>query len=120
MSDTARRPQHMLLDDIQRAFTARGWKRGAGGHLYFNGLGTATHPHLHLILSGPRPLVGRDVRLAVGMLAWSFGQQHLGVANPRYIWNDGNAHDRNAAAPPQGNPAVVAEWQWIMNYFTQG
>ena len=110
----------MLPTAISDAFRDRGWARGAGGDLYYNGQRNTLHPHLHLRLGGPRPGVGGDIRLAVGMLAWSVGVPGQGMT---FIGSNGDwvrpnwSHDCN---PLPMNPATREEFAWIMSYFVYG
>lgn len=111
----------MLPTDISDAFRARGWVRGAGGDLYFNGSRTTAHPHLHLQLGGPRPRVGGDIRLAVGMLAHSGGAQ--GGGGTTFIRNQGDWIRPNWSHDCRGlvmNPATREEFAWILGYFVYG
>lgn len=112
----------MMPEEIKQAFVKRGWVKGAGGDLYFNGSKTTAHPHLHLktssIHSGLRPMVGRDIRLAVCMLAYSDGQRgrtFLSEAGERV-----SAGWRDVAARCPMSEATAAEFFWIMSYFTEG
>lgn len=112
----------MMPDQIKRAFMDRGWVKGAGGDLYYNGNRTTAHPHLHLrtssIHAGPRPMVGRDIRLAVCMLAFSDGQR-----GRTFISNEGATVTpgwRDVAARCPMSQATAAEFGWIMSYFTEG
>ena len=46
--------------------------RSAGGDLYYNGLRTTTHPHLHVQIGNYGMVrVGRNIQLAVSMMAWT-------------------------------------------------
>lgn len=66
-------------DGVADVYKTRGWVRGAGGDLYFNGNRTADHPHLHLKLNtSVKIALNGDVRGAVTMLAWSDGRQGQG------------------------------------------
>jgi hypothetical protein len=112
---------YMTRDAVSRAFQARGWVRGAGGDLYFNGLRTSAHPHLHARIGNFGMVrVGRNIQLAVSMLAWSDGMQGQGGGGRTYI-RGGEVSDRNwqLNAPPV-NTAVHTEFMWIMDYFTTG
>ena len=114
--------QYMMSDDVAAAFRARGWIRGAGGDLYYNGHGSTQHPHLHLRINGRSTVrVGRDIRLAVVMLAWSDGQQGQGGGGWTYI-RAGNIVDQNwrRNQPTVDGGAVVEEFAWIMDYFANG
>lgn len=76
----------MEAPDVERVFRNRNWVRGAGGHLYFNGNGGSTHPHLHLILNGVGCVPsGGDARAAVRMLAFSDGAQGQGGGGVTYV-----------------------------------
>jgi hypothetical protein len=113
---------YMFTDDISKKFRDRGWVRGSGGDLYYNGNSTTEHPHLHLRIRGQRTVrVGGDIRLAVSMLAWSDGQQGRGGGGWTYI-RDGEIHDRNwrRNQPSVRSGAVIEEFAWIMDYFANG
>jgi hypothetical protein len=113
---------HMASDDISRAFQHRGWVRGAGGDLYYNGEGqSTTHPHLHLRIDGrnfPVP-EGGDIRGAVTMLAWSDGRQGQGGGGRTYI-RDNRVIDSNWHKHQPSVAVVVDEFGWIMDYFANG
>jgi hypothetical protein len=112
----------MFTDDISAAFRARGWVRGAGGDLYYNGRNSSDHPHLHLRINGRNTVrEGRDIRLAVTMLAWSDGMQGAGGGGRTYI-RDATVIDPNwrQNQPPVNYVAVAREFGWIMDYFTTG
>jgi hypothetical protein len=112
---------YMTRDAVSRAFRARGWVRSAGGDLYYNGLRTTTHPHLHVQIGNYGMVrVGRNIQLAVSMMAWSDGRQGQGGGGRTYIL-DGEVNDPNwqQNAPPV-NSAVHTEFMWIMDYFTTG
>jgi hypothetical protein len=112
----------MFTDDISAAFRARGWVRGSGGDLYYNGRNSTDHPHLHLRINGRGTVrVGRDIRLAVTMLAWSDGMQGRGGGGWTYI-RDAQVNDANwrQNQPPVNTVAVINEFLWIMDYFANG
>lgn len=112
----------MMPSDIRDAFIRRGWQSRAGGELYFNGLGTTAHPHLHLqiasLRSGTRPQEGRDIRVSVCMLAYSDGRR-----GKTFISHDGDTVANNWSALAKSCPmsaAVRDEFAWIIDYFTSG
>jgi hypothetical protein len=73
-------------DGVADVFKVRGWVRGAGGDLYFNGNRTTDHPHLHLKLNtGIKIALNGDVRGAVNMLAWSDGGQGMGGGGRTFV-----------------------------------
>jgi hypothetical protein len=110
----------MLSHEVINVFETRGWKSSAGS-LYFNGIGTTAHPHLHLVIGRTMPRVNRDVRIAVQMLAWSDGGQDRGGGGRTFIadeqvrdnWNDQLRYCRT-------NASMARELLWIMDYFTKG
>ena len=108
--------------ELQQAFLARGWVRGAGGELYFNGMQTTGHPHLHMriatLATGTLPRVGGDIRLGVCMLAYSDGgrgRTFISEAGDRV-----NLRWRQLAQECPMTPAVRDEFAWIIDYFTSG
>ncbi len=112
----------MSPTDIKDGFIARGWVRGAGGDLYYNGQGGAVHPHLHLqtssINSGPRPQIGGDIRMGVCMLAFSNG-----LRGTTFVSNDGDTivpDWQGVAAGCNMSAPVAAEFGWIMSYLAEG
>lgn len=118
---------HMTSGEVQHVLETRNWAVRAGGQLYFDGHGGSEHPHLHLQIASGRtgtlPRIDRDVRIAIVMLAWSDGRQHLGGGGKTFIWNEGNsvAPDwANVASRCDMNQAMKREFQWIMSYFTEG
>lgn len=112
----------MMPADIRDAFEDRGWKSRSGGELYFNGLGTTSHPHLHLqiasLRTGTRPREGGDIRLAVTMLAYSDGKH-----GKTFIKGAGETVVSNWSALAKScpmSPSVRDEFAWIIDYFTSG
>ena len=71
-------PTTMDAESVSKVFETRGWIANSG-NLYFNGNGTADHPHLHLMLDRSIKIaLNGDVRKCVTMLAWSDGKQGQG------------------------------------------
>jgi hypothetical protein len=115
---------YMLPTQISDAFQRRGWARRAGGDLYFDGRGGSDHPHLHLRLDTGSQVVpvGKDIRLAVRMLAWSDGNQGRGGGGRNFIQNgDPVLRVWQTYMVSLGMPASMGEeFAYIMSYFTQG
>ena len=115
---------YMLPTQLSDAFQKRGWSRRAGGDLYCDGKGGSDHPHLHLRLNTAPNIVpvGKDIRLAVNMLAWSDGQQHTGGGGRTFIQNGKVLltvwQPYNASLGMNGT--MAEEFAYIMSYFTQG
>ena len=115
---------YMLGTQITDAFVKRGWAKRAGGELYFDGKGGSDHPHLHLRVDtmGNVVPIGKDVRLAVKMLAWSDGGQGRGGGGTSFIQN-GEVKIRawqgyNARLGMSGG--MAEEFAFVMSYFTLG
>ena len=78
-------PYHVQVA-VRQGFLDRNWIAGAGGDLYFDGQGGATHPHLHLKIEGRGTvLTVGDIRSSAKMLAYSTGQQHLGIPGRTFL-----------------------------------
>ncbi|SFK23913.1 hypothetical protein SAMN03159338_3646 [Sphingomonas sp. NFR04] len=81
----------LYSDDIKARFRARGWVWSSGS-LYYNGNGTASHPHLHISIDGQRTVrrgspdrPEGDIRAAVTMIAYSDGGQGRGGGGTTYM-----------------------------------
>jgi hypothetical protein len=71
---------YMTPTAVRQGFLGRGWAQRAGSDLYFDGNGGTNHPHLHLLIEGRGTVASLgDIRSSVKMLAFSRGQQHLGI-----------------------------------------
>jgi hypothetical protein len=110
----------MTRSDIADAFGARGWQ-GRSGEYFFDGRGGTLHPHLHMRFQGQSTVrEGRDIRLAITMLAWSDGRQGQGGGGQTYI-SGGEVTQRDwKAKVGLCNPAMAEELAWVMSYFTMG
>lgn len=110
----------MTRSEISDAFVARGWV-ARQGNFFFDGRGGSLHPHLHMMLASPPTVrTGRDIRMAVGMLAWSDGQQHRGGGGQTFI-QGGQVTQRDWRMRVGGvNGGMADELAWIMDYFANG
>lgn len=101
-------------------FVRRGWVRGAGGDLYFDGVGGANHPHLHLRIAGTGG--PRDIRAGVSLLAWSDGNQGRGGGGTTFIHNGSVTITvwQPFIASKNMNGNMGEEFAYIMGYFTLG
>jgi hypothetical protein len=113
-------PAMMSRSDLFDAFRRRGWVKQSA-ELFFDGTRFAEHPHLHMRLArDPRVMRGRDIRLGVGMLAFSDGQQGRGGGGTTFI-SDGEVTRRDPLLlRGRCNDAMWDELTWIYDYFTTG
>ena len=113
-------PEFMTRSEIADAFGARGWK-GQSGEYYFDGNGGKLHPHLHMRFNGQGSVrTGRDIRLAITMLAWSDGRQGQGGGGQTYI-SDGKVTQRDwKSRVGLCNGNMADELAWVMDYFCNG
>lgn len=115
-------PEYMLGTEVTDSFKRRGWYP-ASGELFFDGRyeRQTTHPHLHMRVNGQGTVrEGRDVRIAVTMLAWSDGRQGRGGGGTTFI-RDGEVTRRDwklFMARCNGN--MADELAWVMDYFVNG
>lgn len=113
---------HMTSEEVRRIFKLRGWE-SSGADLYFNGNRTTAHPHLHMLLNSKvRPLLERDVRICIGMLAWSAGNGGVNFNSNVSVSDDFVAHGDWATRRTNCNmnAAMQNEVNWIIDYFTAG
>ena len=115
------RPTELTSYDVFDAFRKRGWVKGAGGELYFDGHGKTDHPHLHLRVKQGMHLPGKDIRMNVAMLAYSDGKQGQGGGGKTYILN-GELRIKfwRPDAEKMENKALYDEFTYIMGYYTEG
>ena len=79
------------------------------------------HPHLHMRFNGQGSVrTGRDIRLAITMLAWSDGRQGQGGGGQTYI-SDGKVTQRDwKSRVGLCNGNMADELAWVMDYFCNG